>query len=210
MRSFLYPLEVRIQQWIPAWMFQVRLQELYVLPLLSLPVESPASSLQLFRATQSPRDLELLASQCGKNILDQRLAQKGCCYLAISAGRLMGIVWFAFDSYRDIDTSIDFRLNGDQAWLYGAWVARDFRRNGIYRQLLQRASSDLASEGIRQFMLAIDMSNSASRRAHRRLGATRRGTCWGGKLFGCGGYRVVVNSQTQLGQESERSHSIER
>jgi ribosomal-protein-alanine N-acetyltransferase len=69
-----------------------------------------------------------------------------------------------------------YRLVRDEAEILSVAVARNFRRRGIGRLLLEEALRDLYREGARKINLEVEDSNRAAIGLYRRLEFEERGT----------------------------------
>lgn len=192
--SWLYQLEVRTQQWIPATWLWTRWWRLYSwenFSFASVPLSQnhKEADREIVVRWGTESDTALLSQQGSRRWVEQRWGAGGQVCLATHQNRLVGVIWFQPNCYVDLDTAITIRLRSDQVWLYGSWVARDFRGRGLYRRLLCAAIDGLTTrQGIRQICLAVDQSNRRSRQVHEHLGArgigNLRGFCIGSRWFG--------------------------
>ncbi len=206
--NFFYHLEILGRRIVPSWLAAARWQQLWILPLTGekkwvsdvrgdLPLE-----MRIVRNSCESADFGLLASQCGKEMAQMRLASGAFAAVAVekpAAGGesmgpvLAGVVWFSTGKYLDLDTRLEILLQPSDAWLFGAWVRRDLRGRGLYQCLLNFSVSELggAMGGamIDRVWLGTDRSNHLSRLVHQRLGARPAGVCYGVKILGAGRYR---------------------
>ncbi len=180
--SWLYQLEVRAQRLIPLSWGWCRCWRLYTwenfafVDRVTEAVNIGNDSCIEFRMGLKS-DFQLLSQQCAGNLVEQRWKAGGQVFLATQANRLVGVAWLQTNTYTDLDTDIKVQLSRDQNWLYGSWVARNLRGQGVYRRLLAKAIPVLKSQhGLQQLCLAIDRSNGRSQRVHERMGANSIGS----------------------------------
>jgi GNAT superfamily N-acetyltransferase len=107
-------------------------------------------------------------------------------------GTPAGIAWLRRDGFEESDLGVQFLLTKSEVWLFGASVARQFRRRGVYTQILERLRQDLPDQGICRLLLAVTCGNSASSTAHRRIGARRIGLALALRV---GGWTWLVTDQ---------------
>lgn len=120
--------------------------------------ESEGKSLD--QATLTPGVAALLADR-----------QKGRYFIAESAGRVAGQVMITHEWS-------DWR-NGDIWWLQSVYVHTDFRRQGVFRQLLEHVLAQVKAEGAIGLRLYVDEHNQSAIETYRRFG------------FESGAYRVM-------------------
>jgi RimJ/RimL family protein N-acetyltransferase len=98
------------------------------------------------------------------------------------------VVWYCREKYFDLDMNLTIQPGANKAWLFGAWVRRDLRGHGLYRELLQVVTAELKSNSIDTIWLGTDRSNWRSRAIHKHLEAMPAGVWFGGKVLGIGRY----------------------
>ena len=89
---------------------------------------------------------------------------------------LIGCAWIAAHSFEESDLGIRFELKSDEVWLYAAVVDSEYRRRGVYRQLLNFLLDELAQTNVSRIVLAATHGNIASIEAHESHGAIKAGT----------------------------------
>jgi GNAT superfamily N-acetyltransferase len=87
----------------------------------------------------------------------------------------IGVAWIAMESFDEPHLGLRFALARDDAWLHSAFVAPSWRKQGVYRGLLQYVTSSLQAEGCRRLLLGVTTGNEPSRRAHNAFGAAKIG-----------------------------------
>jgi hypothetical protein len=92
------------------------------------------------------------------------------CVLSGDDG-VLAYVWFEARHHDEADLRVRFTLGAGELWLYDAMVRADQRGRGLYPRLLSAAARNLGDEGVRRVLIAIDMGNRNSIRAHRAAGA---------------------------------------
>ena len=104
-------------------------------------------------------------------VLEQRFrAGARVCVLAENES-ILAYVWFHRPYHDEGDLGVRFALSAGELWLFDAMVRADQRGRGLYPTLLKGAASDLGREGVRRILIAVDIANRNSLRAHGAVGA---------------------------------------
>ena len=90
--------------------------------------------------------------------------------------RAVGCVWIARDAFEEVELGLRFELRPSEAWLFAANVDSQWRNQGVYAQLLDFISVELARSGLERILLGVTLGNEPSRRVHERHGAVRVGS----------------------------------
>lgn len=120
----------------------------------------------------------------------KRLSRGDRPFLTIDRSELRAYVWFADRSHHDEALQVSFEIASDERWLYDGMVAPGHRGRGIYRQLLAAALADLARNGVRRILLAVEPFNRGSLSVHRAAGARRIETIVALNVLGFGFLRA--------------------
>jgi hypothetical protein len=189
MAQLLYKLESLYHRAIPSWLFQPRYCWVYNLSLKCHP-ELNAGSFGTIRWA-GDNDWALLKMGC--KLTDRRLAEGDRAVILLVERKLIGVLWIATGEYRDWDTGLQIELEPNQAWMYGAWVHRQFRGKKLYSQMIQFVSGELLRAGQSEMLFAIDWSNGHSQYIHSSYGAVRVGKMFGIRMFGWERYHFQLD-----------------
>lgn len=96
----------------------------------------------------------------------------------------VGVAWIAMHAFAEPELGIRFRLHADEVWLFASVVAPEWRRQGVYSDLLTFFNDELTRAGIRRVLCGISVGNSASLAAHRKAGAQQLGYVFAAKSLG--------------------------
>jgi hypothetical protein len=117
-------------------------------------------------------------------VIEHRLSEGArVCALGGHEG-VLAYAWFRRQHHDDDALGIRFRLNSEELWLYDAMVRADQRGLGLYPRLLRSAGSDLAEEGVRRVLIAVERANRNSIRAHEAAGARSVSSIWSLRFLG--------------------------
>jgi GNAT superfamily N-acetyltransferase len=112
------------------------------------------------------------------DVIEERL-RLGCrCLLARKDGQLVGFQWFITRDYPEDEVRCVFELNPTDncAWDFDIYVLPEARSQPVFLRLWDSCNALLRSEGIDLSLSRINAFNSASVRAHARMGAQTIGT----------------------------------
>lgn len=137
-------------------------------------------------ATEPDRQLLLKAS----SLTAKRLELGDRAAVLFIDEQLVGTVWISTGTYHDWDTDLKIELQPNEAWLYGAWIDRNFRGQHLYSYLIAHVCESLQQQSIDSLLLAVDWSNSLSQKVHKALGAERIGSLYGLCIFGSRHFRL--------------------
>jgi predicted GNAT family acetyltransferase len=182
----LYKAELLMHRLLPSWFLQPRWRRIYEMPVTK---EPPHKADAVDFRWASAADTHLLESYHGEQLTTARLSYGHRAAILVKNDKLIGVAWFATRSYYDVDTQTRVTLSFDEAWIYGVWIHRRYRRRGLYADLLRHAGVELRRRGIRQLLFAIDAFNIRSRRLHQRLLAKPIGHLYGVRLAFFNAYR---------------------
>ncbi len=192
MSQLLYKLESLFQRVVPNWLFNSRYCFVYHMPCNYRSLKHrllPKVSIRWAEEFDQPALVHQTVLATDRLKVGDRAA------IAVDGERLIGVAWIARSVYRDWDTSLTIDLAADQAWLYGAWVHRDFRGQHIYSQLVSHICESLCQAAQNQstfpsLLLAVDWSNGKSQKVHQAFGAKRVGSIYGFGICGTRHYRL--------------------
>ena len=115
---------------------------------------------------QFPRPADVIAA---------RFARGHRCLRATQRSKFAGYIWLARDYYDEDEVRCRYRLARPESsvWDYDVYIAPEFRIGRTFARLWQRASEELAREGVKWSFSRISAFNADSLRAHARLGAAK-------------------------------------
>ena len=98
--------------------------------------------------------------------------------------KLVAVAWVAAESFAEPELGLHYQLGDNEVWLFAAVVNPDYRRQGIYRQLLQFLIQELSQTQVQRILLGVSSGNVPSQQAHHHQGATKLGTIFALKGLG--------------------------
>jgi hypothetical protein len=106
-------------------------------------------------------------------VIDERLRIGSRCVLAYKGGQLVGFQWFTTRDYPEDEVRCLFELRPEDrcAWDFDIVVQPEARTQPVFLRLWDHCNALLRTEGVRLVLSRINAFNSASVRAHSRLGA---------------------------------------
>lgn len=114
---------------------------------------------------------ELLRCENKREIFLRRFQAGERCLVALRNGRIVGYEWFSpapvhlEERYR-----YPIKVPSDTLYVYDAYVTPEFRRQGVWRRLMQQILHSANQSGRKKVLLLIDCENEHSMRLHLRLG----------------------------------------
>jgi GNAT superfamily N-acetyltransferase len=133
----------------------------------------------------SPIDVDALqALGHPAEVLERRLAEGARACLFAEAAAVLGYVWFEGAAHDEENLGVRFTLTAGEIWLFDAMVEAEQRGRGIYPKLLRAAAADLRREGFRRILIAIEVANRNSLRAHQAGGAVPIATVAAVRILG--------------------------
>lgn len=78
-------------------------------------------------------------------------------------------MWAATECFDEHELGVRIDLDENQAWLFAALVPKQFRRRGIYSQLLNFTVADMAKQGYDDQLVAVNPDNIGSNRIHKSV-----------------------------------------
>ena len=173
---WLYEIGSRWQRhFCPSWT-RIRLAGLYALPLGPATDASrrpcpTASLVEEVRWIESATEARRIGRHLGSESAQQWDGDRCRGIVARRGTEDIGVLWIQRVAFVDTEIQVRHEVAESEVWLFGATVLRPFRRQGVYRQLLNYARTQLAAEGVRGLRFAVSSGNRGSELAHRRLGA---------------------------------------
>jgi GNAT superfamily N-acetyltransferase len=112
------------------------------------------------------------------DVVARRFSDGAVCFVAESAGNLVGFIWIRLDRYVEDEVRCEYVLEpvGEVAWDFDAYVAPEFRMTRAFVQLWEAANEHLRRSGYLWTASRISAFNPASLASHQRFGAERRHT----------------------------------
>lgn len=127
-------------------------------------------------------------------VIEKRFAQGARCIAATVDGtRLAGFLWFVIGEYEEDEVRARFvpAPEGHSAWDFDVTILPQYRMGRLFGYLWRKASSELATRGIKQSISRISAFNAGSLSSHRRLGARKVGEAF----FLCvGRWQLAISS----------------
>ena len=90
--------------------------------------------------------------------------------LATVDGEAVGGLWIALNDYEDRDLGLSFLLGDQGAWIFAARVDEEFRRRGIYSQLMAQSAEARKNAGRAAPFIGVSTLNKGSHKAIKRFG----------------------------------------
>jgi len=111
------------------------------------------------------------------SVLRQREAQGALSLAAFRQGRLTGFLWLLFGAYQEDEVRARYVLTSAQsAWDFDVWIDPDERLGLTFARLWDEANLMLRARAVRWSCSRISVFNSASLRAHKRIGTVTLGS----------------------------------
>jgi hypothetical protein len=109
-----------------------------------------------------------------REVLAARVAQGAYALQAWQDSTLAGFLWLVHGAYLEDEVRVHYHLpSPDSVWDFDVYVAPDFRLGPAYLRLWDEANALLRERQVRWSCSRISSFNTASRNAHRRLGARK-------------------------------------
>lgn len=190
--GFLYSIGIAVNRIVPPWLFRFRRFVVYEMDVQRLT--------SVLKENRTRADSRIDLSWC-KTEEDIRAAEKFTYTNADRVGadfkiaqaksdhQLAGALWAVRNNFTEDDLGIRYALKPEQIWLFAAFVDSQFRRQGIYAQVLSfmcsEGESELATEatGPPRFLLCVNPHNIASNRVHQKYAKDVLGQAFSFKLF---------------------------
>lgn len=150
--------------------------------LVAQPVGNPAlSDVKLDSATVvrriAPDDPVIVKFPRPAQVNAKRFADGSECYVAWVRGQFAGHIWIARGRYFEDEVRCIYEIADATTgvWDYDVYVEPKLRMGRTMARLWRAVDDDLAARGVRWSFSRINRFNSASVRAHQRLGAVEFG-----------------------------------
>jgi hypothetical protein len=124
-------------------------------------------------------------------ILRQRYIQGALSLAAFDDGKLIGFLWLSFRSYIEDEVRAHYTLGEAQAWDFDVWVTPETRVGLTFCRLWDEANFLLKSRDVQWSCSRISAFNSASIRAHTRMGTIKVGSA---TFFRCGNWQWTCST----------------
>jgi len=160
-----YVLETLFERFVPAWVFRISSVAVY-----QLDFDKFADS-RLSTATVKICDSEKELEQLQEITCDDTPQKNTIGVLATAQSEVTGGLWLATGDYRDHDLGLLLLLgeNNEDAWIYSARVAAEYRRQGIYSHLMATTVQSRKAEGNSAPFIGVSELNKGSRNAIKRF-----------------------------------------
>jgi hypothetical protein len=112
------------------------------------------------------------------DVIARRFRDGAVCFVAETAGNLVGFIWIRLDRYDEDEVRCEYVLDpiGEVAWDFDAYVAPEFRMSRAFVQLWEAANEYLRRHSYLWTASRISAFNPASMASHKRFGAEHRHT----------------------------------
>ena len=112
------------------------------------------------------------------DVIARRFRNGAVCFVAETAGILVGFIWIRLDRYDEDEVRCEYVLDpiGEVAWDFDAYVAPEFRMSRAFVQLWEAANEYLRAHGYLWTASRISAFNPTSMASHKGFGAEHRHT----------------------------------
>jgi hypothetical protein len=119
-----------------------------------------------------PGDPELDLLPIRPQIRESRFAQNAMCLGAFQRGRLIGAMWFCFETYREDEVRCTYivRPSEEAVFDFDFYIFPEHRLGIAFIGIWNGANAFLQTRGIKYTFSRLTRFNLASRRAHAHLG----------------------------------------
>lgn len=125
-------------------------------------------------------------------VVRQRYAQGALSLAAWRNGGLAGFLWLIMDAYHEDEIRARYQLVSSRAsWDFDVWVRPDERLGWVFLRLWEAARCHLRERGVHWTCSRISAFNTASLRAHARIGTVPLG---GALFLRCGAWQWMIAS----------------
>lgn len=162
-------------RYVPQWLLRVRRFNVYEMdPESVAAIQSGQASVRWSESEEETQRVEQFMGP-QRSVVDVGAESMRACYATLD-GEIAGAFWAADTVFMESGLSIRYSLNEDQVWLFGAYVAKPFRRHGVYTSILKFILPELATSGKKSIFLAVNPDNVASRKVHEKHARRKLGT----------------------------------
>ena len=152
-------------EWIvPAWMFRCSSVAVYQLDFDRF--SGDPFSAAAIKVCDGEHELEQLREATSDDTQQTRTIG----VLATVGGEAVGGLWIALSDYEDRDLGLSFLLGEQDAWIYAARVDEQYRRRGIYSQLMAQSAESRKNAGLAAPFIGVSALNKGSHKAIKRFG----------------------------------------
>ena len=145
---------------VPAWMFRCSSVAVY--------------QLDLDRFSGDPFSAAAIKVCAGEHELEQlrriTSVEGTIGVLATVDGEAVGGLWIALSDFEDRDLGLSFLLGDQGAWIFAARVDEQYRRRGIYSQLMAQSAESRKNAGLAAPFIGVSTLNKGSHKAIKRFG----------------------------------------
>jgi hypothetical protein len=149
----------------------LRFFEFMVLPITDQPLLAPhrAANLEFREIRRGDPEVALMPAR--PEIKESRFDQGAVCVGAFRKGQLIGYIWFCFHTYEEDEARCTYVLPGrEAAFDFDLYLFPEHRMGLAFAGLWHGGSAFLRNRGVRWSFSRLTVFNTASRRAHDRLG----------------------------------------
>ena len=206
--GFLYSIGMVVNRVVPNWLFRFRRFVVY-----EMDAQRLGSMVDAIKSrTESSIDVswceteeEIRAAEKLTYTNADQVGDEFKIVQARSGQQLAGALWAVRNSFTEDDLGIKYDLESNQVWLFAALVDSQFRRQGIYAQVLsymcQEGESEFVTEAedLPQFLLCVNPHNIASNGVHKKYAKEVFGQAFSFKILNvaacfCFGKSLSVDS----------------
>lgn len=173
-KGVLYSFGIVFNRIVPKWIMRVRRFNVYEMD--PSPSSSPGiSSTTVGWAVSEEEMLEAEQLTGPQRSVGVGVGDMRVCRASIDE-KLVAAFWATSNVFWEDGLGIGYELDDDQAWLFGAYVDKPFRRRGIYSSILKFMTPNLIASGKEQVLLAVNPDNIGSRKVHEKYAARKVGS----------------------------------
>lgn len=147
--------------------------EFMVQPVMNIPLLSPRFAASLEIREISAGAAEIASMPVPGEVVQARFAQGCTCLGAFKDGRLVGYMWYRRSRYEEDEVRCSYVPTPPtrSVFDFDFYILPEYRMGTAFAGLWKGAIAHLASRGVDYTFSRMTRFNTASRRAHRRLGS---------------------------------------
>ena len=166
-----YSVAILFNRIVPAWLFRTRRFVVYRMAnpneiASQLPDHENKRSVSISRCNSEP---EIAAVEQLTYFSRSYSTGTPIAFAARLEDQLAAGMWAATECFDENELGVRVMLAPTQTWLFAALVEKEFRRLGLYSQLLPFAMKDMSEQGFHDQLVSVNPDNLKSDRIHQRL-----------------------------------------
>lgn len=171
--GFRYSFAIAFNRVVPEWLFRCRRYVVYQLA-TQLAGDKRRNKDVVVRWCESESEIE--AVEALTYFKRSASSPKTRVCQATIAGDLAGGFWQASERFDETELGVRHVLEPQQVWLFAAYVQREYRRKGVYNEILQFMLDGSGSQGSIQSLVAVNPDNVGSNRVLQLYAVRSPGT----------------------------------